>query len=116
MEKHADPIHATQTTVVAELAFVCEQTRAAGFVQFSRTWNTGAQGVLYFPTGADTATINFPARVGSIVAWHYSVVSKTSASVTVSQSAIEAVSGGGSCHFVIDFMATAFADYLVTVA
>jgi hypothetical protein len=98
------------------LPFVCEQTRAAGVVLFSRTWNTGAQGTLYFATGAGGATIQFPTSVQRITTWFCSVVSKTSSTVTVAQSTVESASSGGECQFVIDFANRRFADYTVTVA
>jgi len=98
------------------LASVCEITRAQGLVVFSRTWPTGAQGVLYFPTGATSATINFPSPVESVVSWFGTITNRASSrSVTISQNYIEATSSAGQAEFVFNYADAAFADYQCTV-
>lgn len=98
------------------MASVCETVRSTGVVFFSRTWGTGAQGVLYFPTGASSATIVFPAPVRSVVSWFGSVVERPSSrSVTIAQNFIESISSGGQAEFVFEFAASSFADYNVSV-
>jgi uncharacterized protein YegL len=99
------------------LPSVCETVRSAGVVFFSRTWGTGAQGVLYFPTGASSATITFPAPVRSVVSWFGSVVTPRTSSrqVTITQNFIESISSGGQAEFVFEFASSSFADYNVSV-
>lgn len=98
------------------LPSVCETVRSTGVVFFSRTWGTGAQGVLYFPTGASSATITFPAPVRSVVSWFGTVVERAnSRQVTIAQNFIESISSGGQAEFVFEFAASSFADYNVSV-
>lgn len=98
-----------------QAGFVCEKPRSNGLVLFSRTWNQGAQGSLYYPYGVETVTVNFPARVSNVVSWFCTVKSTTSKTAVFSQNDIERTGGLGKCEFVVTFRNNRFADYQVSV-